>query len=264
MFPLYPGNKPSMMQKWSCVLCFTLWVWGWSLFLIAWGSGQRSHSQETWQPSTFLHEGTGKGSKGIFQGIWSRPSWGVLITLESSPVHHQHRTKPGGNIPASSPSRQLPVAVTKPGDQESVTPCAPMPGYVWYDISSQLEPAVTVESAAQSCSRHQWWDQLPVCVYNVIQRAGSFGSFHLPTTALSEVQVYHMLLDPAEAVVSGKPQEGWWLCSSSLMRRKGRLSVSRYCLTLYYTSESPRCFMPKLHNFREKKLIHLELCRWQV
>lgn len=109
--------------------------------------------------STSLHEGTGKGRKGIFHGIWSRPSWGVLITLESRPVHHQHRTKPGGNIPESCPHPQLSVAVTMPGDQESLTPCAPMPGYVWYDISSQLDPAITVESTAQSCSLHQWWDQ---------------------------------------------------------------------------------------------------------
>lgn len=149
MFPLHPGNKPSVMQTWSCVLCFTLSPV--RLEPVSHSSGfsiqvSLPGNLTALEQSTFLYKVTGRGSKGIFHGIWSSPSWGVLITLESRSVHHQHRTKPGGNIPASSPSPQLSVAVTKPGDWESVTPCAPMPGYVWYDISSQLDPAITVES----------------------------------------------------------------------------------------------------------------------
>lgn len=156
MFHLHLGNKPTVMQKCSCVLHFTPV----RLELVCHSTRFRIEvllpgNLTTLGQYTFLHEVTGKESKGIFQGTWSRPSWDVLITLESRPVHHQHRTKPGGSNPSSSLSPQLSLAVTKPGDQESVTPCAPMPGYVWYDISSQLDPAITVEPAAQSCSLHQ-------------------------------------------------------------------------------------------------------------
>lgn len=155
MFHLHLGNKPTVMQKCSCVLHFTPV----RLELVCHSTRFRIEvllpgNLTTLGQYTFLHEVTGKESKGIFQGTWSRPSWDVLITLESRPVHHQHRTKPGGSNPSSSLSPQLSLAVTKPGDQESVTPCAPMPGYVWYDISSQLDPAITVEPAAQSRSLH--------------------------------------------------------------------------------------------------------------
>lgn len=148
MFPLYPGNKPSVMQKWSCVQCFTPSPG--RLEPVSLSTGLRIEvsfpgNLTALQHSAFLHEIIGKGSKGIFQGIWSRPSWGVLITLESRPVHHQHRTKPGGNIPASSPSPQLSVAVTKPGDQDPGHPVHPCQA-VWYDTASQLDPAITVES----------------------------------------------------------------------------------------------------------------------
>lgn len=77
MFPLYPGNKPSVMQKWSCVQCFSPSPG--RLEPVSLSTGLRIEvsfpgNLTALQQSAFLHEIIGKGSKGIFQGIWSRPS----------------------------------------------------------------------------------------------------------------------------------------------------------------------------------------------
>lgn len=70
-------------------------LWGWSLLLIAGCPGYRSHSQKAdcFGAKYFSQEVTGKGGEVIFQVTWSRPSSGVLITLESRCVHLPARNK---------------------------------------------------------------------------------------------------------------------------------------------------------------------------